>query len=147
MKYGKYETFGLYERNYAGLMALFPELEGGLSVGVDIERPSRFALNIQERTKFTTTLSISQPLGLSAQLGGDPYIVVRIYHDARVAEVVAYQNYNRFLPWYPYPNPRMLQQREKTIVNRFLAEWLGYCLKSEGHRARGGRIKVPNPPS
>jgi uncharacterized protein YqiB (DUF1249 family) len=52
---------------------------------------------------------------------------VRIYHDARVAEVLACQGIHSFQPFYPYPNPKMLQPYEKRRVNYFLGEWLSHC--------------------
>ena len=54
--------------------------------------------------------------------------VVRLYHDAKMAEVVSFQGCAAFLPEYFYPNKNMLQPDEKKQRNIFLGEWLSYCL-------------------
>ena len=51
-----------------------------------------------------------------------------MYHDARMAEVVAVQNIARFEASYTYPNKHMHQKNEKEMVNQFLGEWLSFCL-------------------
>ena len=58
------------------------------------------------------------------------HLTVRCYHDARVAEVVNFQHHKNFHSRYSYPNPNMYQKNEKQQINRFLSEWLDYCLKT-----------------
>ena len=58
-----------------------------------------------------------------------PQMLVRIYHDANTAEVVAYQNHRHFKASYPVPNSHMYQVDEKDQLNRFLTEWLNLCLQ------------------
>lgn len=53
---------------------------------------------------------------------------VRLYHDARVAEVCSTQQIYRFKGRYDYPNKKLHQRDEKHQINQFLAEWLRYCL-------------------
>lgn len=87
---------------------------------------------MHEQTAYTTLLSLSQ-----ADDAGDsldhwcqlPQLQLRLYHDARVVEVVACQGIWRLRPRYGYPNKRMLQQDEKAQWNRFLTEWLSHCLE------------------
>jgi uncharacterized protein YqiB (DUF1249 family) len=62
---------------------------------------------------------------------------IRMYHDAKSAEVVEYQHQNRFLGSYEIPNRRMRQRDEKVQLNQFLGEYLRYCL------AVGGAMDVP----
>ena len=57
-----------------------------------------------------------------------PHMEVRVYHDARMAEVVGAENARRFRSIYTYPNAAMHQPDEKTQLNLFLGEWLGHCL-------------------
>ena len=59
---------------------------------------------------------------------GPPRITVRLYHDARAAEVVEFQNERHFKPVYNYPNGEMRQRDEKVQLNRFLSEYLSTCL-------------------
>lgn len=93
------------------------------------------AVELVECHKYTTIIRLTQPLPIIHPLAPHPEMVVRIYHDARVAEVLSYQHHRRFLPRYDYPNPGMCQRREKRRVNEFLGEWLRFCLAREGWRA------------
>ena len=61
--------------------------------------------------------------------GAPPRLTVRLYHDARSAEVVEYQRARHFNAVYDYPNRDMRQPDEKAQVNRFLGEFLSVCLK------------------
>ena len=56
-------------------------------------------------------------------------IEVRIYHDATLAEVIAWQGQRRFKPIHEYPNPKMYQRDEKAQLNAFLGDLLGFCLE------------------
>ncbi|MCZ6710736.1 MAG: DUF1249 domain-containing protein, partial [Gammaproteobacteria bacterium] len=57
-----------------------------------------------------------------------PALKVRLYHDARSAEVVEYQREGHFRAVYDYPNRDMRLPDEKAQVNRFLGEFLSMCL-------------------
>ena len=58
-----------------------------------------------------------------------PKMVVRLYHDARMAEVISNQDVQQIKPRYDYPNEKMHLPDEKQQVNYFLKEWLQLCLK------------------
>ena len=58
---------------------------------------------------------------------------IRMYHDAKSAEVVEYQHQNRFHGSYEVPNRRMRQRDEKAQLNQF-REYLRYCLAVGGAR-------------
>ena len=103
-----------------------------------------FSLTVQECCPYTTTISFREIEG-SGQgdakcWGISPQLTVRIYHDARSAEVVAFQGQRFFLGRYPYPNPQMRQRDEKFQLNQLLADWLNHCL---GH---GYRLSAPELP-
>jgi len=55
-------------------------------------------------------------------------LTVRLYHDAKSAEVIEVQKQRRFDAVYDYPNEKMRQRDEKTQINRFLSEFLSMCL-------------------
>lgn len=57
------------------------------------------------------------------------HMQVRVYHDARMAEVIGAEGCRRLLPRYGYPNSRMHQPDEKAQLNRLLQEWLGHYLQ------------------
>jgi len=122
------------------LLPIFPDLENNAKflfsiplAGTDVQR--RLCMHVIERCPYTTTLEFSElkadeddmgvfqnPWGLSPQL------TVRIYHDAKTAEVISFQQQKNFLGRYEYPNALMRQQDEKFQLNNLLAEWLNHCL-------------------
>ena len=55
-----------------------------------------------------------------------PRLTVRLYHDARLAEVTEASPFRRVQARYPYPNSQMHQRDEKAQWNRFLGEWLAH---------------------
>jgi uncharacterized protein YqiB (DUF1249 family) len=122
-------SLSLYERNYSKLTDLLPGLpyrQGPLAI--TIAGLPLIHIDILEQNPYTTTIRISQSMA-----AGQPWVCnlrmkVRLYHDARVAEVIAYQGVHALQAFYPYPNPKMFQPYEKRRVNQFLAEWLRHCL-------------------
>lgn len=119
------------EANYARLMRLLPDMrefssgrrvaltQGEHQLGV-------LALDVLEACPYTTTLQLRQELSLPWL--PVPQLEVRVYHDARMAEVVCAENARRLRSIYPYPNSAMHQPDEKAQLNLFLGEWLGHCL-------------------
>lgn len=121
----------LHETNYAKLLYVIPSVKT-LSTRLQIatQRSSQFIeLSLLEKSKFTTTLQLD--IRHSRQLPWLKHLTlsIRLYHDARVAEVLSFQNHRRFEPKYDYPNPHMHQKNEKQQLNHFLSEWLDYCIK------------------
>ncbi len=120
------ELHRTYETNYMALMKLLPanvEAARLYNIGLSLQ----FAVSIIENTRYTTLLEISQynehlPDYLRS------YMQVRLYHDARMAEVCVSQQISRLNPSYDYPNADMHQRDEKERCNHFLAEWLRFCL-------------------
>ena len=82
---------------------------------------------VTHRSRYTTVLSLDLPASVRS-IGG-MRIKVRVYHDARTAEVIEFQGQRRFQAVYDYPNPQMRQPDEKVQVNRFLSEFLNACLR------------------
>lgn len=114
------------ELNYSRLLRLlreFPDDSRCFGVGAH----QQLSVHVVERCPYTTTLEIA-PSPLPHD-GEAPCMTVRVYHDARLAEVVACAGRRRVQPRYDYPNEDMLQPDEKAQWNRFLGEWLSYCLQ------------------
>jgi len=126
------------EENFARLTCLLPHTEQGdaWQFGIDNlggvlgDATARIELVVIERSRFTTTLSITQH-GLLTFLGAHQ-LIVRVYHDARVAEVIACQRGRQLREYYTYPNANMFHEDEKVQLNRYLGEWLSHCLQ-HGH--------------
>jgi uncharacterized protein len=114
------------EANYVRLQRLLPGLEHDnhlFEVGANLQ----LHIEVTERSPYTTTLEISQPPVQIPTVA--PRLTVRVYHDARLAEVVAFTSRRRIQPRYDYPNSAMYQPDEKSQWNRFLGEWLSHCLQ------------------
>ncbi|WP_026972105.1 DUF1249 domain-containing protein [Aliagarivorans marinus] len=119
----------LYSANYILLNRLFPmDEKAGSRLDVSTLVGSRYLLHYLEQTRYTSLLQITQAgEGQLAYL--QPHLLVRLYHDARLAEVCASQQIYRLQPRYDYPNKKMLHRDEKHQVNQFLNDWLAFCLK------------------
>ena len=136
-KCDSYQPLELYDRNYDKLMELIPDvrrLEGKFVFENDDS--VELQLSILEHTKYTTTIELTLLLRVNSAWVRDPCLKVRVYHDAQVAEVIAYQNQSHFEPVYPYPNPRMFNRFEKRRLNEFLSRLLDHCIVY-GHRYVG----------
>lgn len=87
---------------------------------------------INEVTRYTTLLTINQEANISGHNLAElfhPKMVVRLYHDARMAEVISNQDVTQIKPRYDYPNDKMHLPDEKQQINFFLKEWLQLCLQ------------------
>ena len=85
---------------------------------------------VLEKGPYTTLLQLDVSSDENwLRLATAPSLTVRVYHDAQSAEVVSYQEQNRFHGAYEYPNSRMRQRDEKVQINRFLGEFLSLCLE------------------
>jgi uncharacterized protein len=118
------------DANYLRLIKLFPNLReddvSAFSVLLG-ERPFHVRVEVGERGPYTTLLELLQlPEGPWNAL---PRMLVRLYHDARSAEVVECHRFRHFRPVYDYPNEHMHLPDEKAQVNRFLTEFLSWCLR------------------
>lgn len=123
----------LYELNYIQLRQLVPDVNAVRDSSVSrADGALLLHLTVHERCKYTTTLHLTY---LFSDSEGDfpaPDLVVRMYHDAQVAEVISRgrprgrrdAGYDRFHHQYSI--------EAKWQVNRFLHKWLGYCLR-QGH--------------
>ena len=118
------------DANYLRLMKLSPGIREedvnvfGMVAG---EAPLEIRLEVLERSPYTTLVRLSQ--GAEALWNGVLCMTVRLYHDARSAEVVEYQGKRHFRASYEYPNEHMRQPDEKAQINRFLGEYLSHCLQ------------------
>ncbi len=87
-------------------------------------------LRILERSPYTTTLQLTQSsVSPAPSWLHMPRLTVRMYHDAKLAEVLAWEGHKRLRPRYEYPNQAMYQADEKLQINQFLGEWLKISLE------------------
>lgn len=120
--------------NYLRIVRLLPALEDeqarvfrvvfGPPDAADDATAATF--EVIDRDRYTTVVSVSQhspSRGIAATR-----VKVRLYHDARCAEVIEFQGQRRFESVYTYPNDKMRHPDEKAQINRFLTEFLNLCL-------------------
>ncbi|MGB2739714.1 MAG: DUF1249 domain-containing protein [Cognaticolwellia sp.] len=91
-----------------------------------------YRVTVNEVTRYTTLLTINQEANIQGYNLTElfrPKMVVRLYHDARMAEVISNQDVRQIKPRYEYPNDKMHLPDEKQQINFFLKEWLQLCLK------------------
>lgn len=123
----------LYEANYRRLMSLVPALRVVQApTTLLLGRLPRIHLSVLECCRYTHTAVLAHHLGGQGGWLTDLVLKIRIYHDAQLAEVIAYQNQSRFEPFYPYPNEKMRHPFEKRRVNAFLGEWLRHWARGAG---------------
>lgn len=115
--------------NYARLLKLLPALASSDEEHfvVDVAGAQDVTVKVVERAPYTTIIDICQHTPFS-RWSSAPHFQVRLYHDARLAEVYGSQSTRHFLSSYEYPNVQMHQRDEKFQVNRFFSEWLSLCL-------------------
>jgi uncharacterized protein YqiB (DUF1249 family) len=122
------------DANYFRLMKLFPEMTGEAAerkVGFSHDRDHELRFVVRENTPYTTLIELSQVASAGSNTNPWfrlPVMKLRLYHDARVAEVVSCDGVRHVKSRYGYPNRKMYQQDEKAQWNRFLGEWLSHCL-------------------
>lgn len=116
------------EVNYGRLLRLLPDCDTqDLQYQFEVNVSLIYTIKIIDCSRYTSTLEMSQ----KSQMGFEflrPVVQVRLYHDAKMAEVISAQNIGSLKPSYQYPNIKMYQKNEKEMVNLFLAEWLQFCL-------------------
>lgn len=85
-------------------------------------------INIVERFKYTTTLQLIKHSHAIPAPMNTVELTVRLYSDARMAEVVTLNQGSQLAGVYRYPNDQMYQIDEKEQANHYLAEWLSHLL-------------------
>jgi hypothetical protein len=132
----------LYELNYIQLRQLVPDLNTIQDCSVSRAHGAlKLHLTVNERNKYTTTLHLTYQFTDSEGDFPAPDLMVRMYHDAQVAEVISRGRprgrrdavYDRFRHQYSI--------EEKWQANRFLHKWLGYCLR-QGHGFSPAREQI-----
>ncbi|MDP2634343.1 MULTISPECIES: DUF1249 domain-containing protein [unclassified Pseudoalteromonas] len=123
----KYLT--LCEHNYLRALKLLPakkELAEKRQVQLG---GHQFEIKIDGCAKYTMDISITQLSGTIKRMS-PLFLTVRLYHDAKVAEIIHHDYHQRIKPSYGYPNPLMHQKDEKYQLNAFLYDWLVACVES-----------------
>lgn len=114
------------------IMKLLPDLDNCDEREFQVSWPEHSAylrLKVDERFKYTSTVLVSHRYETNSPWLESPGLVVRLYHDASVAEVICMQRRKQLSGAYPYPNPNMHLPDEKLQLNEYLGKWLSECLR------------------
>lgn len=124
----------LYERNYMLLRRLLPNIPTVGSVHCSkVTGAIDLHLRVLDRHPYTSDLLLTYRFPRGEEWVAEPDLEVRVYHDARVAEVRSAS----LRHW-----PHFDEHDETTVAgrwraNRFLYKWLRYCLR-QGHAFHPG---------
>jgi uncharacterized protein YqiB (DUF1249 family) len=97
-----------------------------------------YSIEVNEVTRYTSLVTMTQDAFINGKELTDgiklthflrPKMVIRLYHDARMAEVISNQDIRQVKPRYDYPNHAMHLPDEKQQMNLFLKEWLQLSLQ------------------
>lgn len=124
---------GLFEENYRLLQALLPELpaEENRFRMVSASGGPLLQIHILQRCPYTTILELAMPFDAGSFHLPDLHMQLRLYHDARVAEVAAYQGCSRLPAPYQVNRYAPYLVDEKRQINRLLHELLHYCQRRD----------------
>ena len=117
--------------NYARLLKLLPDIETQLRWSIALDS-GEMIIERLECAPYTTTLRVRQEnsvLESVSQASEALVLTVRLYHDADMAEVVAWHRHRPLQPKYSYPNSAMYHEDEKAQLNQFLGDWLQHGLR------------------
>lgn len=120
----------VFEENYRLLADLLPDWEEGARYRLLGEHEGgEMEFRILERHRYTATIELTRQFGRAPGAGFVPDLAmkVRVYDDARVAEVLAYQDCHRIPPRYAVADGVEHHRDEKRQVNALLHELLRYC--------------------
>lgn len=116
------------ENNYVCMLKLLPDCDTReLKYEFEVNEALKYSIGIVDSSRYTSTLEMAQ-ISANTPKFLQPKMIIRLYHDAKVAEVLEAQRTSQLKPVYEYPNLNMHQRNEKFMVNVFLAEWLHFCL-------------------
>ena len=125
----------LFEENYQRLRCLLPEPRSGVNYVLG-HGPQALRVTVKEIGPYTSELVISANQAGETGLTPPLHLKLRIYHDARLVEVVAYQNCANIPPPYAARQAMGMQRDERLQANRLLYELLQYCRQRGYVRAR-----------
>ncbi|WP_413463314.1 DUF1249 domain-containing protein [Alkalilimnicola sp. S0819] len=123
----------LYESNYIYMRRLVPELRQLGPREVSRGGSADLHLEVLEKNPYTTTCHLTHLFGRDGEgVHSLPNLKVRVYHDARSAEVLPERGLEAFARHRCEPRPVPGSLAWKWELNRFLNRWLRYCL-GQGH--------------
>lgn len=120
----------LYETNYYKVLMLFPQLANREQLGnITLKcRDKSLQLKIEEQHKYTSVVKLYKLLPVNENIKMLD-MILRLYHDAQVIEVIAFQGNKRLKKYENYPNIDMYLIDEKKQLNFHLEDILNMGLQ------------------
>ncbi|MFT5210209.1 MAG: hypothetical protein ACI9CE_001934 [Flavobacterium sp.] len=117
-------AFSLASDSYIG--------DGGLNEEAkkEAKKEAKVEMKIYQRCPYTTMLKVTVTNVEDAPWIKWPTMDVRIYHDAKSAEVTSFEQHRNLKFRYTQPNEKMYQPDEKSQINKYLGELLTYCIEN-----------------
>ncbi|MAX54679.1 MAG: hypothetical protein CL537_04065 [Alcanivoracaceae bacterium] len=131
------------EENYARMLPLMQAMGERDTLAVELgheQQPHTLQMKVLERSPYTTTVRLEDQELLDVLPASR--LTVRLYHDARLAEVTEARPFRRVSARYAYPNRHMHQRDEKAQWNRFLADWLRHVHDQGRDSGQSWRARV-----
>ena len=124
----------LYESNYIRLAGLVPDLRGVANEQISVVHGDcPLHLAVDERSRYTTTLRLTYVFQDDAGEVADPDLQIRVYHDARLAEVQSCARWHRHAALESIRSHFARELGDRWLRNVMLNKWLDYCVE-RGHR-------------
>jgi len=121
----------LYEENFSRIRMLLADLQFFEHITLSSDNHSVcICADVLERTPYTMLIDLVSHYSRKSEHLPETKLQVRMYYDAKVAEVLKIQGHQRIQPFYQYPNENMYAPDEKKQGNRLLAELLNFCIRN-----------------
>jgi uncharacterized protein YqiB (DUF1249 family) len=124
----------LHEQNFSLLMRLLPHVREYSGAYESTGRDGHaLYLKVLDVTPYTMTIALTEYIQTGSFRLAYPDLELRLYFDARVAEVLRYKS-RTGISWHdPDPEYRRLTRSTMLRLNEFLHNWLIRCL-NKGHQ-------------
>ena len=121
----------LCESNFHKLFCLIPDLCSfqNHATGKTNNKPS-LHLKIIDRSKHTLTVELSHRFNKNLEKFMIPAVIIRIYLDANLAEVLKDHERTNVSHIYKDPSQSIEIMNYKWRLNYFLQKWLDHCLQT-----------------
>ena len=119
----------LYEGNHARLRQLLGNLWRLPSMLVSTSSSDlSIHLTLGAHSRYTTSLRMTYWLDNNGLASADPDLMVRIYHDARLAEALSCCEQPRHIVFKGLWMPAAAELERRWLLNILLSKWLEHCL-------------------
>jgi uncharacterized protein len=119
----------LYEGNHVRLRQLLGDLWRLPSTLISISATDlSIHLSLRGRSRYTSNLRMTYQLETEGIILTDPDLLVRVYHDARLAEAVSCCEQPRHAIFRNLLVPAAAELEKRWLLNLLLHKWLEHCL-------------------